>query len=48
MGQKTFYPTISIKPPENRLILSKNQEFHPKFKPVAENAEGRLKRQVTC
>ena len=28
-GQKTFHPRISIKTPENRLILSGNQEFHP-------------------
>ena len=32
MGQKTFYPGISIKTLENRLIPAKNHKFHPKPK----------------
>lgn len=48
MWQKTYYPRILIKTFENSLILSKNQDFHPKLKSVAENTGGRLKRQVTC
>ena len=29
MGEKTFYPRISIKTLENALIPAKNREFHP-------------------
>ena len=36
-AQKTFYPIISIKTLENRLIHARNREFHPKTKPVEAN-----------
>ena len=39
-GQKTFYPSISVKTPENRLILTRNSKFHPRTKPVEMNARG--------
>ena len=32
MGQKTFYPEISIKTLENRLVPAKNHKIHPKPK----------------
>ena len=39
-AQKTFYPRISIKTLENRLIHARNREFHPKIKSVEANGKG--------
>ena len=38
-AQKTFYPIISIKTLENRLIHARNREFHPKTKSVGAQAD---------
>lgn len=46
-GQETFYPGISTKLLENRLTLSKNQEFNPKTRSVgAGGSHGHLFRSV--
>ena len=39
-AQKAFYPRISIKTLENRLIHARNREFHPKIKSVEANGKG--------
>jgi len=39
-GAKNFFPGISIKTLENRLIHARNREFHPKTKSVEANGRG--------
>ena len=39
MGQKTFYPGISIKTLENRLVRVGNHKSHPKPESVSLNGE---------
>ena len=46
MGQKTFYPRISIKTLENHLIRSKKREFHPKL-PLMGNLFGKLTKKTS-